>query len=353
MSLEHSLRSVYRERKIKLLFFLSALLLLFFSLAYIENLLVAFILAFTSYYMLSPAVDFFERRGLPRTIAAALPFLVFGIAAFILGQIFFPILGEQFQDLKLNYPKFLDAAVRFLEQIEQRLTSVLMNIYPIDLRARLEPSMMQMAQSAAQNLPTILSKSVTVLILAPFLTYFMLVDGRQFLRNLYNLVPNNFFELAIHMNYEIGSQMGGFIRARVVQSILIGLITYVGLKFIGFPYALMLSLFAAAVNVIPYLGPVIGILPAIIINFSNSGADSQTLVPLLMVYAVAQIIDSVLITPFIVAKIIDLHPVTVVLLVIVGAQAMGILGMIICIPIFCALKVSSIAIYRHFTDFRA
>jgi predicted PurR-regulated permease PerM len=155
------------------------------------------------------------------------------------------------------------------------------------------------------------------------------------------------------MNYEIGTQMGGFIRARVVQSLLIGLITYLGLKFIAFPYALMLAIFAAVVNVIPYLGPLIGILPAVVINFSNSGADSQALIPLLMVYAVAQVIDSVLITPFIVAKIVDVHPVTVVLLVIVGAQTMGILGMIICIPIFCALKVSSIALYRHFTDFRA
>lgn len=352
MSLATFRNSIARERYIRLFFFFSALLLLMFSIVYISNLMVSFILAFTSYYLLSPSVDYLERRGLPRTLAAALPFVVVSVGLYIIIQIFFPVLATQANDLKENAPRFMDSGILFLERLEGRVNSILADVYPIDLRQRLEAPLLNMMKTAMESVPSFLSKSVTVLILAPFLTYFMLLDGRQFLRSILSLVPNNLFELALHLNYQIGTQMGGFIRARIVQSVLVGLVVYVGLKFIGFPYALMLALFAGLINVIPYLGPVIGFIPALLINFSNP-AEAQVLLPLLIVYGIAQAVDSAIITPFVVAKIIDLHPVTVVLVVIVGAQAMGILGMIICIPIFCALKVSTYALYRHFTDFRA
>ena len=105
-------------------------------------------------------------------------------------------------------------------------------------------------------------------------------------------------------------------------------------------------------NVIPYLGPLIGIMPAVIISFANGGHESS-LFWLLVIYGGAQILDALLIVPFVVAKIVDMHPVTVILAILVGSQTMGVLGMIICIPVFSALKVTVNAIYKHLVDFRS
>jgi putative permease len=179
----------------------------------------------------------------------------------------------------------------------------------------------------------------------------MLLDGKDYVRRLLSLVPNNLFELALNLSHQISEQMGGFVRARILESFLVGFMIWLGLLILGFPYALILALFAALMNVIPYLGPFIGAVPALVICLANSHPDS-TLLWIIAIYAIAQILDIVFIIPFVVAKIVDLHPVTVVLAVIVGSQVMGILGMIISIPLFSAFKVSASAIYKHLTDFR-
>lgn len=345
-------KAIDRERRIKLLFFLCTLILLFLAITQIKNILISFLLAFVTYYMLAPTVDFLERKGLQRTWATVIPFMLLTTAMVVGIQLFFPILANQVETLKENFPKYLDASTQFLVNIETRASMFISQVYPYDLKGSIEPQALEMAQTVLKNLPNYLSQSLAVFLLTPFLAFFMLLDGRDFVRKIMTLVPNNFFELALNLNWQINRQLGGFIRARLIQSILVGMVVWIGLLALDFPYSLFLALFAGIMNVIPYLGPFLGAVPALIINFANGGQES-VLVWLLVIYALAQVLDTILITPFVVAKIVDMHPVTVVLVIIAGAQMMGILGMIISIPLFCTLKVSSVAIYKHLTDFRA
>lgn len=347
-----SQRAIERERKLKLFFFLTALVMIFLSVLLIKNLFVSFLLAFVTYYVMAPLVDFLERQGLPRQLATTIPFAVLILIAVVLGQVFFPVLTDQMNSLKFDFPKYLDASTKFLMNLELRANSFLSQIYPIDLRGNIEPRVMSLAEDFFKNLPDYVSQSLTIFFLTPFLAYFMLLDGRDFVRKVLTLVPNNYFELALNMNHQISAQMGGFIRARIMESALIGFVIWAGLMILGFPYALILAVFAGIMNVIPYLGPFIGAAPALIICFANAHPDS-TMLWLIFIYALAQVLDIILIIPFVVAKIVDLHPVTVVLAVIVGSQAGGILGMIVSIPVFSALKVSISAIYKHLTDFRS
>lgn len=345
-------RAIDRERRIKLFFFLGALLVLFLAVTQIKNILISFLLSFVTYYMLAPTVDYLERRGFGRVWATTIPFVLLTMAIILIVRLFFPILSNQVESLKENFPKYLDASTQFLINIETRASLFVSQIYPYDLKGSIEPQAIEMAQAVLKNLPNYLSQSLAVFLLTPFFAFFMLLDGRDFVRRIMTLVPNNFFELALNLNWQINRQLGGFIRARLIQSILVGLVVWIGLLVLDFPYSLFLAIFAGIMNVIPYLGPFLGAVPALIINFANGGQES-ILIWLLFIYALAQVLDTVLITPFIVAKIVDMHPVTVVLVIIAGAQMMGILGMIISIPLFCTLKVSSVAIYKHLTDFRA
>jgi putative permease len=253
--------------------------------------------------------------------------------------------------LKDAFPKYMETANKLLENLENETTSVLAKVYPVDLRASVQPQIIGYAQSVFQDLPDIVSKSLAIFLLTPFFAYFMLLDGRDFVRKLLSLVPNHFFELGLNLNHQIGGQMGGFIRAKILESSLVGFVIWLGLVILGFPYALVLAVFAGILNIIPYLGPFIGVIPALLIAFSNEGSN-PVLVWILIIYALAQILDIVFIVPFVVAKIVDLHPVTVILVIIAGSQMMGVLGMIISIPFFSAAKVSAIAIYKHLTDFR-
>jgi len=347
-----AMRAIERERKLKLFFFLGTLGLLFVTILLIKNVFVSLLLAFVIYFTLAPIVDLLERQGFSRQWSTTIPFMLLTLLMVGLVQVFSPILVAQITSLKVEFPRYVDASVRFVTNLESQANTLMAQIYPMDVRGHVQPKILSLVEDFFKNLPDILSQSLTIFFLTPFLAYFMLLDGRDFVRRILNLVPNNFFELALNLSHQVSEQMGGFIRARILESVLIGTVIWVGLLILGFPYALILAVFAGILNVIPYLGPFIGAAPALVICFASPDPNS-TLPWLIFIYALAQVLDIVLIIPFVVARIVNLHPVTVVLAVIVGSQVMGILGMIISIPLFSALKVSASAIYKHLTDFRS
>jgi putative permease len=342
---------VEKIRARKLFFFLMALFFLIAMVLFVKNLLVSFILAFVMFFLLNPLVDYLERRGFGRLSATLIPFAGMTLAAAILMPLFIPTLVGQFDSLRTDFPKYLGGITGLITEIQTRYSGFFSSVYKTDIAIEAQEKITIFAQNIFKELPEHISNSLTVLFLSPFLAFFMLLDGRELVRKLLALVPNNFFELVLNLNYQISTQMGGFVRARLLESIIVGLVLWIGLIIIGFPYALVLALVGGLLNLIPYLGPIIGAVPAFLIALINGVSPSEYL-SLCMVYASAQIVDIVFVIPFVVAKIVDLHPVTVVLAVLIGAQVMGILGMIISIPLASTLKVTFSAVYRHLTEFR-
>ena len=166
---------------------------------------------------------------------------------------------------------------------------------------------------------------------------------------LFSLVPNNFFELFSNLRYQINDQMGGFIRARILEAGIVGLIVWIGLSLANFKYAMVLALFASITNLIPYFGPIIGAVPALVIALI-SGFSLFDIFIVTLPYLIAQVVDIFLIIPLLVAKIVDLHPISVVIVIIIGAQLLGVLGMIIAIPLASAFKVTIFTFYRQLVD---
>ena len=344
--------AIVKERRAKWFFFLLALLGLFILITKINNMLVSFILSLVTYYLLSPVVELLERRGMSRTTATLIPFAVLSLIIFSAIGFGFPTLLTQMKSLQANYPKYALAVKNMFERLLLNVEQLGGEFVPVNFDEMLQTWGKSIASELFEKVPAYVSQSLMVLFMAPFLSFFMLVDGRNLIRKIFFLVPNSVFELCLSVNYQISAQLGGYIRARLIESIIVGLITWIGLLLIQFPYSLLLALLAALLNVIPYVGPIIGALPAFVISFAN-GADPKEIIGLLVIYSLGQIIDGILLVPFLVARIVDLHPVVVVLAVIVGSQLMGVIGMIISIPIVSALKVSFFAIYKHVTDFRA
>jgi putative permease len=160
------------------------------------------------------------------------------------------------------------------------------------------------------------------------------------------------FELALNLKHQINEQLGGFIRARLFEAGIVGFVVWLGLAAVGFPYAILLAIFAGLTNLIPYIGPIIGAIPAILIGLVT-GLSGWVLLAVAGVYAAAQLIDNFLVIPLVVARIVNLHPVAVVIVIIVGAQMAGILGMIISIPVACILKITAVALYEHLVEFNS
>jgi putative permease len=349
--MRNDLTFIRRETRFKLVAVLTILAIIFVVLTRVDNMLVSFVLAFVITYLLNPLVNHLERGGLSRSTAIVIPFAIVGVFLGLGVYLLSPMVVAQFKSLGDELPKYTIGVSELFEKTEIQARTVLGPLFQHSAGEKIVAYFQEMAQSMIQGLPGMASKLLTTMILAPFFAFFMLRDGRLVMRQLLSLVPNSLFELALNLVYQINQQMGGFIRARLLESAIVGFVVWVGLALISFPYSVFLAVFAGITNLIPYVGPVIGAIPAFFICFVNKDT-SMTVLLMSSVYFVAQLIDTVVIIPLVIAKIVNLHPVTVVIAIIIGSQLMGILGMIISIPVASAIKVTSTAVYNHIIGFR-
>jgi putative permease len=351
--LENSLK---RENQIKMISVLVILIGSAVILFAVNNLLISFVLAFVTNYLLAPIVDYLERKRLPRQSAIMIPFLATGVLIGFGIYKILPVLTQQLTIFELQLPKYQVDLMNLVNGTEQRFKGFF-KLYNINFSQTINDWIGAKTGQMSSALPAIVSGSVTVLILTPFFAYFMLQDGRRLTRVLMSLVPNSIFEIALDLQHQLNEQMGGFIRARFLEAAIVGGVVWLGLQIAGFPYASLLGVFAGLTNLIPYLGPLIGAVPAVLIALiSEDGMIASTmsvnLIIITSIYFFAQLVDIVFIIPFVVAKIVNLHPVTVVIVIIIGSQVMGILGMMISIPIASAMKLVFQTFYRHLTEAR-
>jgi putative permease len=338
-----------RLNRLRLLGTLAILFTAFLVILAIENMLVSFILGFVIAYLLGPLVNNLERQGMDRFWATL---CIFGAAGFVLGGIgawVAPYLGNTFAGLQSEMPKYISGFTEVLAHGEKKLSEFLGPVSSFDLTHFVETYLTNWTQNFFDQAPKFVRQFITVMLLGPFLAFFMIKDGRTILRQALAIVPNNIFEPSLSILHQINQQIGYFVRARLLEAMIVGMIVWFGMLLIQMPYALLFAAFAGVTNLIPYIGPFIGAAPAIAFAMVN-GMTTFDITLLAVVFSVAQAIDMIFLVPIMVAKIVNLHPVTVIIVIIAGAQVMGILGMIVSIPFAATLKVTIGTVYRYLTE---
>ena len=313
--------------------------------------LASFVFAIVITYLFGPISNFLERRGVPRQLSVLIPFLAGGLLIVLIAILVAPLISDQLQTLMTHLPSYQIELSALAKNVQSRIESIT-RFQGFTLAEQVSSFLQQKILDFSNTLPSVISKSFTVLILAPFLSFFMLLDGRTTSKKLLSLVPNNLFEVALFLHHRINEQLGGFIRARFLEAAIVGFVVWIGLLIVGFPYATLLAIIAALTNLIPYLGPLIGAAPALLIALVSTDAriTASVQIDLLIVSAIyfaAQLIDMIFVIPLVVAKIVNLHPVTVIIVIILGSQVLGILGMIISIPVASTLKLIGEAVFHQ------
>ena len=196
-----------------------------------------------------------------------------------------------------------------------------------------------------------LISGLTFLVIVPFVSFFFLKEGHRITRGVIELVPNAYFELCLNLLHQINGQIGGYIRGQILATSVVATLAVTGLSIIEVAYALPLGIVAGLANMIPFLGPLIGFLSASIVALATGG-DIYLVLKVGAVFLSVQIIDNVVIQPTVVARSVDLHPLAVLFVVMVGSQLMGIVGMLIAVPLTGIIKVSSQTIYHGVRSYR-
>ncbi len=193
-------------------------------------------------------------------------------------------------------------------------------------------------------LPKIIGSLLEWGLLIPLFLFFILKDERKVRFNFIKIVPNSIVEKAYYLYHQFNTKFGDYIFAKAIEAAIVGIIITTGLIILDYPFAFMLGLIAAVTNILPYVGPIVGFAPALIVGLVDQNPNT-TLGAMIVLYLLANIIDLALVFPVLVSKIVNLHPIVVVVSVILGSQFGGVAGMIISIPMAAFFKLLFQEIY--------
>lgn len=185
-----------------------------------------------------------------------------------------------------------------------------------------------------------------------FLTFFLLNSGRQMKKAFIQIVPNRFFEVALVLIQGLDRQLGDYLRSRLIQTIILSIIAAIGYWILGLRFAIIIGMIAGLANLIPYIGPFIGAIPAIIVVFLESRFGlGWSLLAVIVLTLVIQIIDNAIITPLVIGKSVELGPVTTIVVVLLGEQLLGLIGLLMAVPIAAMCKLIIEEVWTEFKGY--
>ncbi len=186
-----------------------------------------------------------------------------------------------------------------------------------------------------------------------FLTFFLLNSGRQMKKAFIQIVPNRFFEVALVLIQGLDRQLGDYLRSRLIQTIILSIVAAIGYWILGLRFAILIGIIAGLANLIPYIGPFIGAIPAIIVVFLGSSRFGLgwSLLAVIILTLVIQIIDNAIITPLVIGKSVELGPVTTIVVVLLGEQLLGLIGLLMAVPIAAMCKLIIEEVWTEFKGY--
>lgn len=318
-----------------------------------STLVVYALIALILTYLLDPYVNHMQAAGIPRVLSIIIAISILISALIWISTSIFPIVASQIVTLtqELNVNNIRNIA----NTIDNQITIYLPFLPDGILRDSIIGLISQLF--AFEGIQNTLSGAVSLftnvfyaLIVIPFSTFFFLKDGFIFRRSLLTYVPNHYFEITLSIIDKIESRLGLYFRSVGVQSIIIGLTAWILLSIIGLKNSLAVAVVVGVANTIPYFGPAIGYILAFLVSILETG-DFTLTVPALAVILATQLLDNILIQPYIFSKTTDIHPVLILFVVLIGAELAGILGMLIAIPLATIIKIMIVEISWSFTNF--
>lgn len=333
--------------KIQLVFFATVLVLLCSLVLALPRISIPISLAYILALSLNPFVDSLMRFNLTKTMATVLVFivLIFGIGIPLVNVI--PNLSLEAQELQYSIPqieRYLIAQFDYVREfIRAKTGHEIAEGYIFQALSQIE----SWTGEFVVKLPNYLATLFEWLFLVPFFTFFIIRDSDSFKKTLLSFTPNPIFERFYYVIHVFNRQLGDYFFAKFVEAMIVGGIITAGLLIMGINYAIVLGFVAGLTNIVPYVGPFLGIIPAVVLTMSEYGLTSPTMGAVLILYTVANVVDIFFVFPFLVSKIVNLHPMIVAISVIVGSHYMGITGMVISIPVVAAIKLIITEIYNE------
>jgi predicted PurR-regulated permease PerM len=287
-------------------------------------------------YMLNPIVNLLHDRKVPRTAAVFLIYTVFISVSVVILMNVIPMFMNQVEELNKHMPDLTMRAQSMVDHFNNN------DFMPGSVRDGINQSIATLEKQVEERIANFLNNIgavVNVLFIAmivPFLAFYMMKDLDVFERAALQYVPRMRRKQAVRLMKDIDAALGSYIRGQLIVSLCIGVLAYIGYLIIGMPYPLLMAGFVSLFDIIPYLGPFFGALPALVMATTISW---KMVLMVTIVNVICQNLESNVISPQVVGKSMKMHPLTIILVLLIGGELAGILGMILAVPFYAAMKV--------------
>lgn len=321
---------------------------------WLSPILTPFLVAAILGYIANPLVDRIDSASvrLPyigqyspgRIVATMIVMFLLAIIVLLFLLIVIPLLQKEIILLAQKLPEYL---INLRTKIEPWLVhnfGMTFNIDVTQIQTMLSKDWQTAGNFAGQALLTISSHGLALisgllnLLLIPLVLFYLLRDWHLFLAHIGQLVPRRYSPKTLEIANEVDSVLGEFLRGQLTVMLVMSAFYAAGLYFSGLDLALPIGLLAGLLGFVPYLGIGLGILLALasgLLQFTSVGQ----LVPILVVFGLGQILESMILTPWLVGDRIGLHPVAVIFALMAGGQLFGFAGILLALPVTAAIAV--------------
>jgi putative permease len=301
-------------------------------------------------YILDPIASYLEAKGISRTFATSIIFIIVFLVFAMIIWLFVPGLLDQLIDLQNSVS--VDTENSIITSVENFIKNniKIINVEALNLRQKINSTLDLLAYELLSILGNIIS-IVPIILIVPFIVFFLLKDGRMMKKQFIQYLPNRYFEMALNVLHKIDMQLGSYIRGQFIEATVVAILSVIALWFLNVKYFTVIGVFAGLANMIPYVGPVAGAVPALIVTWLNGGVLPD-LVYIVIAFALIQLIDNILLQPMVLSRSVNLHPLVIVMAILIGGQFFGLLGMLLAVPAAGVLKVTSRELYNGIRKFR-
>ncbi|WP_262316126.1 AI-2E family transporter [Lacticaseibacillus parakribbianus] len=308
--------------------------------AFFSTLLVPLITAGFLYYLFNPLVKLLGRLHIPRGAAIALVFVAVLSGFVLIVAAIIPNLVNQVTQLITGLPDFLVTLRAFIHRLARYQWYQQFDVESVVAKLKVQPSTLlnQVLGNFSSGLPGLIGSVAAVVvnvITVPVVLFYMLKDGDRLVPAVQRLLPGRYQQEVATVFSRMNQTLSHYIAGQAIECLFVGTFTFIGYLLIGLPYAFLLGFVAGVFTIVPYLGPYLGIAPALAVA-ATTGWGQVALV--IVVVLIVQQTDGNLIYPNVIGRSLDIHPLTIIVLLLVAGNLYGIMGTILAVPVYAVAK---------------
>ena len=286
----------------------------------------------------------------PKIVAILITFLLIILVGYVFTIFIIPIAKDQFERFVTNIPAMIKTAEDVIDYVQTNQSIIPEEVYVTidnimaDLQTHIERFMSFLFSFISQVVGFVFS-----LVLVPFFLFFMLKDGEKFIPFVTQIFERKKASNIRNLLFKIDHTLSAYIQGQLLVSLSIGIMLFIGYSIISLNYALSLALFGMVMCVVPFIGPFISVIPALIVGVFQ---DPMNVVWIALIMIIAQQIEGNFISPNIMGQILRIHPLTIITVILAAGSIAGFIGILFAVPFYAVVKAIIVHFWETYQDTR-